>query len=143
MVGRLAADPELRTTQSGLSTCSFRVACQRRFKNQQTGQYEADFITCVAWRQTAEFVCKYYQKGSGIALVGTIQNRSYEAQDGQKRYVTEVIVDNVEFPPKGANNGQHEPYGAAGAQQSEPKLGPPDSQGFQEVLDDTGDELPF
>ena len=140
LIGRLAADPEMRTTQSGISTCSFRIDVQRRFKNQQ-GQYDADFISCVAWRQTAEFIGKYFSKGSGIALTGSIQTRSYDGQDGRKHYVTEVVADNVEFPPKPAGSGQHEPYGDAGAQ-DEAKLGPPDKDGFREV-EGEDDELPF
>ena len=72
------------------------MACQRRFANQQ-GVREADFISCVAWRQTAEFIQRYFSKGSRIGLVGSIQTGSYTAQDGSKRYTTEVLVDNVEF----------------------------------------------
>ena len=95
-IGNLARDPELSSTQSGISYCRFTIACQRRFANQQ-GVREADFINCVAWRQTAEFVNKYFTKGSKIAVEGTIQTRSYDGQDGQKHYVTEAIIDSVEF----------------------------------------------
>ena len=96
LVGNLTRDPESRTTPSGVSCVTFTVACQRRFVNQQ-GVREADFINCVAWRQTADFVSRYFTKGSRIGVEGTIQTRSYDAQDGSKRYVTEVVVDNVEF----------------------------------------------
>ena len=96
LVGNLTKDPELKTTASGVSYANFTVACTRRFANQQ-GVREADFINCVAWRQQAEFVARYFTKGSRIGVEGTIQTRSYDAQDGTKRYVTEVVVDNVEF----------------------------------------------
>lgn len=96
LVGNIARDPEFRTTLSGIAACTFTVACQRRYANAQ-GVREADFIQCVAWRQTAEFVHRYFIKGNKIGLTGSIQTRSYDAQDGSKRYVTEVVVDNVEF----------------------------------------------
>ena len=95
LVGRLTRDPELRTTGNGVSVCSFTVAVNRRFPNAQ-GEYEADFINCVAWRQSAEFLAKYFAKGRMVGLVGSIQTRNYE-RDGQRVYVTEVSVDEVEF----------------------------------------------
>lgn len=98
LMGRLTADPELRQTQSGVSSCRFSVAVNRQYKN-QNGEYEADFITCVAWRQTAEFVSRYFVKGQMIAVEGTLRTGSY--QDRQHpdvtHYKTEVYVDNVEF----------------------------------------------
>ena len=96
LVGNLTRDPELRQTQSGISACQFTIACQRRFKNKD-GNYDADFISCIAWRQTAEFIAKYFKKGSRIGVTGSIQTRSYDAQDNSKRYVTEVVVDAAEF----------------------------------------------
>lgn len=97
LLGRLTRDPELRTTQSGLSVATFTIAIDRKFKNAD-GTRTADFISCVAWRQTAEFIAQYFHKGSMIAVEGTIQTRNYEAQDGSgKRYVTEVIVDAAHF----------------------------------------------
>lgn len=95
-VGNLTRDPETGTTQSGVFYCRFTVACQRRFKD-ANGQYQADFIQCTAWRQTGEFVSKYFQKGSRIGVSGSITTGIYQAQDGSKRYTTEVTVDNVEF----------------------------------------------
>ena len=95
-MGRLTKDPELKTTQSGNSVCSFTLAIDRRFKNQQ-GERETDFIPIVAWRQTAEFAAKYFNKGSKMALVGTIQPRSWEDQNGERRYITEVIADEIYF----------------------------------------------
>ena len=96
LIGNLAADVESRTTQSGIAQASFRLAVQRRFANQQ-GQREADFFQIVCWRQTAEFAARYLSKGRKVAVEGSLQTRSYDAQDGSKRYVTEVIADSVEF----------------------------------------------
>lgn len=96
LIGNLANDPEARTTQSGLMQCSFRLAVQRRFKGAD-GQRETDFITIVAWRQTAELCAKYLAKGRKVAVTGSLQMRSYQAQGGQKRTVAEVVADNVEF----------------------------------------------
>lgn len=145
LVGNLARDPELRKTNSGISVCTFTVACQRRFKN-DNGQYDADFINCVAWRQTAEFVQKYFIKGNKIGLIGTLQTRSYDAQDGSKRYVTEVVVDNVEFVAARAESQLT--HSAAPSQQSAPAQQQPrneqmrmDTSGY--YAEDDDDELPF
>ena len=97
LIGRLTKDPELRTTPSGTATTSFTVAVDRNFVNQQSGQREADFINCVAWRKQAENISRYCFKGSQVAVEGRIQTRNYDAQDGTKRYVTEVLCDNVTF----------------------------------------------
>lgn len=96
LVGNLTKDPEMRTTPNGVSVTSFTVAVQRRYKDADRN-YQADFINCVAWRSTAEFVAKYFTKGSRIGVVGTIQTRTYDDQNGNKRYVTEVVADEVEF----------------------------------------------
>ena len=96
LIGRLARDPEMRTTPSGVATTSFTIAVQRNYANAQ-GDREADFISCVAWRKQAENIAKYCSKGSQVAVEGRIQTRNYDAQDGTKRYVTEVIADNVSF----------------------------------------------
>jgi single-strand DNA-binding protein len=95
-IGNLATDPEIRTAQSGTQICTFRIAVNRRFANAQ-GVREVDFIPVVCFKQTAELCSKYLQKGRKVAVEGSIQTRSYEAQDGSKRYVTEIIADNVEF----------------------------------------------
>ena len=139
LIGNLAADPESRTTQSGIAQCTLRLAVQRRFANQQ-GVREADFFTIVCWRQTAEFCSRYLSKGRKIAVEGSLQTRSYDAQDGSKRYVTEVIADNVEFcdsRPDGARPRTDNP-----PPPSEPPAGygMSNSSGFTEVDDD---ELPF
>ena len=96
LIGRLTRDPELRTTTSGISSTSFTVAVSRTYTN-QNGEIETDFINCVAWRKQAENIAKYCKKGSQVAVEGRIQTRSYDAQDGTKRYVTEVLADNVTF----------------------------------------------
>ena len=102
LIGRLIRDPELRTISNGTSTTSFSLAVNRPFTN-QNGEREADFINCVAWRKQAENIAKYCTKGTQVAVEGRIQTRSYDAQDGSKRYVTEVIADNVTFlSPKGS-----------------------------------------
>lgn len=95
LVGRLARDPELRTTGTGKSVCSFSVAVNRRFK--QEGQPTADFFTVTAWGRQAEIINQYLGKGRQIALSGRLQSRSYDAKDGSKRYVTEVVLEEFDF----------------------------------------------
>jgi single-strand DNA-binding protein len=96
IVGRLTADPELRTTSGGVSVCMFTVACDRNFVRQGE-ERKADFISVVAWRQAADFVCKYFKKGNWIAVNGTLQTRTYDDKNGVKRYVTEVSAENISF----------------------------------------------
>lgn len=96
LMGRLVRDPELRSTASGVSVCTFTIAVDRRFRN-ANGERQADFIPIVAWRQQADFVNKYFRKGSQILVCGSIQRRSWEDNEGRKRYETEVIADEVEF----------------------------------------------
>lgn len=96
LIGRLTADPELRRTQSGLATTRFTVAVDRRFAKQGE-EKQTDFINIVAWRQTAEFICKYFTKGQRIALTGSIQTGSYTDSEGKKRSTFDVIAENVEF----------------------------------------------
>ena len=139
MIGNLANDPEAFTTQSGISRSTFRIAVQRRFANAQ-GVREADFFTVVAWRQTADFCNRYLSKGRKVAVEGSIQNRSYDAQDGSKRYVTEIIADSVE-----ALGGRDEAAGQARPRDAGPTPPPaqpaaPSMNDFTEVDDD---ELPF
>lgn len=95
IIGNLVRDPEARTTQSGISQSTFDVAVQRRYKSPD-GKREADFLTVVAWRQNADFCNKYLSKGRKVCVEGSIQKRSYKAQDGSNRYVTEIIADTVE-----------------------------------------------
>lgn len=101
LVGRLTADPELKQTQSGTAVTSFTLAINRRYqpKNEDgsPAQQQADFINCVAWRQTAEFLCRYFRKGSAVCITGAIQTRSWTDNHNVKRYATEVIADEVMF----------------------------------------------
>lgn len=96
LIGRLTADPELKHTQSGLAITRFSVAVDRQFVKQGE-ERQADFINIIAWRQTAEFICKYFSKGRRIAINGQIRTGSYTDKDGNKRYTFEVQADNVEF----------------------------------------------
>ena len=140
IMGRLVADPELRTTTSGVSRTTFRVAVDRRY--QRAGEEkQTDFISCVAWRQTAEFVSQYFRKGSMIAVQGSLQTRSYEDNNGNKRTAYDVVADNVSFCGSKAESGIGAPAGnmpAAAPAQSYANSTPDD---FSQVVDD--DDLPF
>jgi single-strand DNA-binding protein len=94
-MGRITRDIELRQTPNGTATTSFTIAVNRRFAKE--GQQTADFINCVAWRSTAEFISKYFSKGSMIAVIGSMQSRSWDGQDGKKQFTTEVLVDEAYF----------------------------------------------
>lgn len=111
LVGRITKDPDLRKTQNGTSVVSFTIACNRRVPSQ--GQ-DADFISCVAWNKTADFMAQYVKKGALLGLEGRIQTRSYDDRDGKRVYVTEVIADNVQFleSKKQADNVGNEATGA-------------------------------
>ena len=112
LMGRLVSDPELKTTGSGLSVTSFRIAIDRNYVKSGE-ERKADFIDIVAWRNTAEFVCKYFGKGSLIAVEGQLQSRTYQAKDGTNRYVVEVVADNVSFTGerREQNNYGQQQYG--------------------------------
>ncbi len=137
IMGRLVRDPELRTTQNGTSVTSFTVACERDFKDR--GETSTDFIDVVAWRHTAEFVCKYFSKGRMAIAEGRLQIREWKDRDGNSRRAAEVVAENVYFgdsksESKGGDAGAAPPaYGGA------PAYG---ANGFQAVTDDDGD-LPF
>lgn len=140
LIGNLANDPESRTTQSGIAQCSFRLAVQRRFKG-ANGERETDFLPVVCWRQTAEFAQRYLAKGRKVAVEGSIQTRSYDAQDGSKRYVTEIIADSVEAVG-GREDGAQNAQNAQNVQNARGAQKPAQNRqtGFTEVDDD---ELPF
>lgn len=139
LVGRLTRDPELRTTASGVSVCSFTVAVNRRFKNPQ-GEYEADFINCVAWRQSAELLAKFFTKGRMVGLVGSIQTRNYDNKDGQKVYVTEVSVEEVHFVE--SRNASAQGGAPAPAPASAPDVSFGEDSGFMS-MPSADDDLPF
>lgn len=108
LMGRLVADPELRHTTSGIATCTFRIAVDRSFVRSGE-ERKTDFIDIVAWRQTAEFVCRYFRKGNLIAVDGSLQTRNYEDKQGNKRTAYEVVANNVNFTGErsgGASQGQ-------------------------------------
>ena len=106
LMGRLTKEAEMRQTPNGVSVARFTIAVNRRFAKE--GQQQADFINCVAWRQTGEFIARYFQKGSMIAVVGSIQSRSWDGQDGKKQYATEVNVEEAYFTgEKSENTGQY------------------------------------
>ncbi len=110
LMGRITQDLELKTTQSGVSVLSFTVAVDRSFVRQGE-ERQTDFIDCVAWRQTAEFINRYFGKGRMIAIEGSLQKRSYDDRSGNKRWVTEVVVDNASFTgePKQQSGGDYQP----------------------------------
>lgn len=141
LIGNLTRDPELRATQSGVSVCSFSIAVNRRFKNQQTGQQETDFINITCWRQLADLCGRYLLKGRKVAVIGSIQTRTYEAQDGSKRSAFEVVADEVEFltPANAQPGGDFRPAAPAPTPASMPAFSPAES-GFTQVDDD---DLPF
>ncbi|MBE7051344.1 MAG: single-stranded DNA-binding protein [Ruminococcaceae bacterium] len=140
LVGRLTRDPELRTTASGVSVCSFSIAVNRRFKNAEGG-YDADFINCVAWRQQAELLAKYFAKGRMVGIVGSIQTRNYDNKEGQKVYVTEVSVDEVHFVESKSQSGDSfQPSASSGAAPQVPSFDT--SDGFM-PMPAADDDLPF
>jgi single-strand DNA-binding protein len=142
LVGRLTKDPEVKTTQNQIEYCSFSVAVDRRFKT-ASGERQADFINCVAWRQQAKLLGQYFQKGSRIGIVGNLQTRDYE-KDGKKVYVTEVAVDEIEFvdskrESSGSSSGDESSSGSMS------RTPPPALQvesGFYPAMDDDT-SLPF
>lgn len=145
LAGRVVAEPELKQTQSGVSVVSFRIAVNRRYSSRdaQTGQTEADFFNVTAWRTTAEFVAKYFHKGSAICVVGSIQNRSYTDQQGQKRTWTDIIADEVNFVESRSTSDNSASYGAPAEPYSAPAFSSPAASApkFEEIK--TDDDLPF
>ena len=116
LMGRLVADPELKTTNTGISVTSFRIAVDRSYVKQGE-QRQADFFEIVAWRGTAEFVCRNFAKGSLIAIDGVLQSRQYQTKDGQNRTAIEVVADNVSFTGERRDNNNSQTYGSQVAPQ--------------------------
>lgn len=147
--GRLVADPELRHTPSGVAVASLRLAVDRDFKDKETGEKKADFINVVAWRQTGEFVSRFFTKGRMAIVEGRLQIRDYTDRDGNKRTAAEVVAENVYFgdsrrdgdsvamPSYGGNSGSYSPAASSGGFSA-----PPVADQFAELSDDDG-ELPF
>ena len=144
LMGRLARDPELQQTPQGTALCRCTIAVDRRFS--KDGQRQADFISCTAWRQTAEFICKFFKKGSMIAVVGNIQTRSWDGQDGKKQYATDVIIDEAYFTgskaESGTGGGFSQPSPAAPTSQNDVPFDEFDSMGFA-AMGGSEDDLPF
>ena len=144
IMGRLVADPELRTTGNGTNVCSFRIACDRNFV-QQGQERQADFIDVVAWRQSAEFICKYFQKGSLIAVAGALQSRQYQDKNGNNRTAVEVVARQINFAGSKKPGGQPVDDGGEAPPKDYREPAPAYSQGSADdfaVISDDGD-LPF
>ena len=130
LIGRLTRDAELRYTPSNIATAQFNIACNRNFKN-SNDEYDADFINCVMWREQAERFCNWTRKGMLVGIVGRIQTRSYENQQGQCVYVTEVVAENFQILEKRDNTAN---------QNSMTEQMPPS---YTSPMDITDDKLPF
>ena len=146
IMGRLVRDPELRTTQTGISVTSFTMAVDRDFKNKDTNEKNTDFIDVVAWRQTAEFVCKYMTKGRMAVVEGRLQLRDWTDKEGNKRRSAEVLVSSVYFgdskPKDGDSAGGKAKAGKDDDFQLPGDFGAGSDNGFADLADDDGD-LPF
>lgn len=146
LMGRLTRDPELRRTGSGVAVASFTIAVDRDYSDKQSGEKETDFIDCVAWRQTGEFVSKYFSKGRMIVVSGRLQVRKWKNKDGENRYSTEVVADNCYFgdskKESSTYDGNPSGYGMTGnpAYQEDGIL--PPASDFA-MLDDEDAQLPF
>ena len=136
LMGRLTQTPELKTTTSGNSVTSFSIAVDRSYVKPGE-ERKADFINCVAWRSTAEFICRYFSKGAMIAIEGQLQTRTYQAKDGSNRTATEVVVDSVSFTGERRDNngsGQQpaQPPQQSGYNQQQYAPQPPQQNGYQQ-----------
>ena len=142
LLGRLTYSPELRSTPNGVSVLRFQVACDRTYQKDSQNR-QADFIDCVAWRQTAEFISRYFHKGSMIAVEGTIQTSNYTDKDGNKRKQIEVLANNVSFCGGKSENGTQGTQGAQNEQYTQGGMDiNPDTSDFEEIVDDD-DDFPF
>ena len=142
--GRLTADPELKQTPNGTPVVTFSIAVNRRFQSKDNAQQQTDFFNVTAWRATAEFVSRYFRKGSSICVIGSLQNRTWTDQQGAKRYATDVIADEIQFVDSrgegtmgGQPQGSYTPDAYAPSFSSMPGAAPK----FEEIK--TDDDLPF
>lgn len=151
IMGRLVADPELRTTPAGVNVCKFRIACDRNFAKPGE-QRQADFIDVIAWRQQAEFVCRYFQKGSMIAVEGSLQTRQYQDKHGSNRTAVEVVANNISFAGAKRQDSQsapsYEQQTASHVKQAKAAQNVPQPTYTQGSMDDfavisDNDDLPF
>lgn len=142
LMGRMTYEPELRSTPNGVSVIRFQVACDRNYQKDSQNR-QADFIDCVAWRQTAEFISRYFHKGSMIAVEGTIQTSNFTDKDGNKRKQVEVLANNVSFCGGKSENGSQGTQTAQNEQYTQGGMDiNPDTSDFEEIVDDD-DDLPF
>lgn len=145
IMGRLVADPELKTTPAGINVCTFRIACDRSFA-QQGQQRQADFIDVVAWRHNADFLCKYFAKGGMVAVQGRLQTRQYQDRNGNKRTAVEIVADSLSFAGSSKKpGGQAVDEGGEAPPSDYRDPAPAYSQGDADdfaVIDDN-DDLPF
>lgn len=146
IMGRLVADPELSTTQAGHSVCSFRIACDRSYV-QQGQERQADFIDIVAWRQSAEFVSKYFKKGGLIAVEGSLQTRQYQDKNGNNRTAVEVVANNISFAGTKRQDSQsvpsYEQQTASHVEQAKAQTGFSQGSADDFAVIDNNDDLPF
>ena len=144
LCGRMTADPELKQTQSGIAVVSFTLAVNRRYQSKSTDgaqAQQADFITVVAWRQTAEFISRYFRKGSALCITGSIQTRSWQDQQGQKRYATEGVADEAMFVDSKNEAGSAGGFAADSYNAPSYSSSPASTPKFEELK--TDDDLPF
>ena len=146
LMGNMTADPELRQTTSGISVCSFSIAVNRRFSKTEQSQQSVDFINVVAWRQQAEFVSRYFKKGNPILVCGQLQTRTWNDNQGQKRYATDVVAEEVSFVGPAGQNGAVDGDKPAAQSYTPAAYGTPSfnstqSAGFEEIPND--ESLPF
>lgn len=145
LMGRLCANPELKMMQSGTSSCGFRLAVARRFKSRETGETETDFINCISWSKTADFISKYFHKGDMIIVEGSLRNNDYTDKSGTKHYSMKVHVDKAAFGGGGSKQKQEGTYGTNPGVQNpsdaeiSSEIG--DLSDFEEILADGA--LPF
>lgn len=137
LIGRLTGTPELKRTQNGMAYTRFSIAVDRTFVKQGE-ERQADFINIVAWGKTAEFVCKYFEKGRRMALTGRIQTGSYTDNNGGKRYTTDVVAENVEFCDSKGNTDSNAPQ-----QQTQQTQAVDNTSGSPATTEDSGEDLPF
>ena len=146
LMGNMTADPELRQTTSGISICSFSIAVNRRFSKSEQNQQTVDFINIVAWRQQAEFVSRYFKKGNPILVCGQLQTRTWTDAQGQKRYATDVVADEISFAGPATQSGAPEEdrgasQGYTPAAYGAPTFNSAQNSNFEEIPSD--ESLPF
>ncbi len=140
LIGNMTADPELKQTTGGISVCSFSIAVNRRFAKADQGQQNVDFINIVTWRQQAEFVARYFKKGNPILICGQLQTRTWNDNQGQKRYATEVVADEVSFVAPANQTAQGQGAAYTPEAYATPSFGS-GGVAFEEIPND--DSLPF